>query len=284
MTAPDAAEAPAAGGDPTTPAPARVKARRREYGNVWTLEIEPEDGAHRRAEPGQFNMLTAFGVGEAAFSVSQDAAEARLAHTIRPVGPVSAALAALRVGDPVGVRGPYGAPWPLPKAEGRDVIVMAGGIGLAPLRPALQRLIARRERYRRVALYYGARSPEHLLFARDLKALSARADIEVRISVDVAGREWRGDVGVVTGLIAHDGLTPDSTAFLCGPEVMMRFSAAALCDAGLDASAIHLSLERNMKCAVGFCGRCQFGPVLVCRDGPIFSYDRIAALMLRKEL
>jgi NAD(P)H-flavin reductase len=265
----------------------RVRARRREGPGVWTLDIDMAGApAATRAEPGQFNMLTAFGVGEVAISLSAvPAAGSRLVHTIRAVGPVSAALARLSRGDPVGVRGPFGVGWPMAIAQGRDVLIMAGGLGLAPLRPALHSLLAERERYGRIRLLYGARGPDDILYRREVQAWRARFDAEIEVAVDHAPSDWRGHVGVVTTLLDRAGFDPDRTiALLCGPEIMMRFSIAALQALGLTSDAIFLSMERNMKCAIGHCGHCQFGTVFVCRDGPVFRLDRIEALLTRKEI
>lgn len=263
--------------DALVPSLARVLRRRRETHNVWTIDVVPEDGRATPFLPGQFSMLTAFGVGEAAVSLSGDPADPhRLVHTVRAVGAVTRALTALRPDARLGLRGPFGAPWPLDGAEGRDVIVVAGGLGLAPLRGLLYRLAATRERYGRVQLFYGARAPEDLLYRRELDAWQRRSVIEVQVTVDHATAHWAGHVGVVTTLLARavrDGAA--TRAFVCGPELMMRFAVAALQDAGVDDASIHVSLERNMKCAVAWCGRCQLGPVLLCRDGPVFRYDRI---------
>ncbi|HYA80095.1 MAG TPA: FAD/NAD(P)-binding protein [Methylocystis sp.] len=279
---PEASAAPAA--DPMTPRVARVLRRRAETPQVFTLELEPVgDGPFA---PGQFNMLSAFGVGEAPISFSGDPAEAdRLVHTIRAVGPVSAALTRLQTGDCVGLRGPFGVGWPMAEAEGRDVIVVAGGLGLAPLRPALYRLLGERRRFGRIILIYGARGPGDILFRRELEDWRRRLDLEIEVTVDHADSEWRGHVGVVMPFIARAVFDPArAIALVCGPEVMMRFAAAALVDAGIAEQAIYLSMERNMKCAIGLCGHCQFGPVFICRDGPVFSYDRLRRLLTVKEL
>ena len=275
--------------DPMTPRIVRVRRKRRDLSDTFTLELEPdriEGGAEFPFAPGQFNMLTAFGVGESAVSLSGDpAAPGGFVHTIRAVGPVSRALTALRPGDSLGLRGPFGTSWPVEAAVGRDVILVAGGIGLAPLRPALYRLLAGRERYGRIVLLYGARSPADILFRREIESWRRRLDIAVEVTVDHADETWHGHVGVVTTLLARVAFDPDNAvALLCGPEVMMRFAVSALGDAGLAGEAIHLSMERNMKCAVGLCGHCQFGPVFVCRDGPVFRHDRIARLLSVKEL
>jgi NAD(P)H-flavin reductase len=267
-----------------TPRVARVRKRRREIADVVTLEIET-GGAFEFA-PGQFNMLTAFGVGEAAISVSGDPAdEGRLIHTIRAVGAVSRALTELHAGEPIGLRGPFGRGWPMAEAEGRDVIVVAGGLGLAPLRPALYRLLAEREKYGRVVLLYGARGPQDLLYRAELEAWRSRLDVEVEVTVDHARGDWRGNVGVVTPLLARASFDPTrALAMLCGPEIMMRFIGNALCDAGVAEERIYLSMERNMKCAIGWCGHCQFGPVFICRDGPVFPYSDLRSLLSKKEI
>jgi NAD(P)H-flavin reductase len=272
--------------DPLVPTRARVLRRRRELADTWTLEIEPEDPGVLRFGPGQFNMLYAPGIGEVAISVSGDpAAPDALIHTIRDVGKVSHALTRLRPGASLGVRGPFGSTWPVEAAAGLDVLVVAGGLGLAPLRPALYRLLAERERFGRIALLYGTRSPADILYARELERWRKHLDVQLEVTVDHAGEDWRGHIGVVTHLIARVAFDPEQTvALLCGPEIMMRFAALALRDAGVAEDAIHLSMERNMKCALGHCGRCQFGPMLVCRDGPVVSYGRIARLLAVKEL
>jgi len=264
----------------------RVRRRRRDGPQVWTLEIETDDSGFSGFAPGQFNMLTVFGVGEVPISHSGDPAEPNsLVHTIRSVGPVSTALTGLRPGDPVGLRGPFGSAWPIDEAMGRDVIVVAGGLGLAPLRPALYRLLGERERYGNLALLYGARSPDEVLFRREIENWRRRLDVEIEVTVDHALTDWHGHVGVVTALIPRATFDPEQAiALVCGPEVMMRFAIAALRDAGIADDAIYLSMERNMKCAAGFCGHCQFGPVFVCRDGPIFRYDRVRHLLGLKEI
>jgi NAD(P)H-flavin reductase len=195
---------------------------------------------------------------------------------------VSKKIAALKKAGRVGLRGPFGTGWPLDEARGRDVIVVAGGLGLAPLRPAIYRLLAERKSYGRVALLVGARAPEELVFAKELERWRKRLQMDV--TVDRAGPEWQGPVGVVTTLVEKVAVdAANAVALVCGPEVMMRFAARALDQRGLRPSQIHVSLERNMKCAVGFCGHCQLGPEFVCRDGPVFRYDRVASALATKE-
>jgi NAD(P)H-flavin reductase len=222
-------------------------------------------------------MLYGFGVGEVPISISGDPGiPERLVHTLRAVGPVTNALAALAPGDMLGVRGPYGTHWPMESAVGKDVVVVAGGIGLAPLRPVLFELSRRRERYGRITVLYGARTPEEILFEAQLQAWGGSHDFHVRISVDRGTPGWRGSVGVVTTLIPAARFEPRETvAMVCGPEVMARFTILELRKRGVPVRNIHVSMERNMKCAVGFCGHCQFGSKFVCKDGPVFGYDEI---------
>ncbi|TBW38147.1 Ni/Fe hydrogenase subunit gamma [Azotobacter chroococcum] len=272
--------------DPFLPQPWRVERRRRELIGAVTLELAPLAGARPDFAPGQFNMLYVFGVGEVAISLSGDAERGTtFVHTLRNVGAVSGALTALPVGASVGVRGPFGRGWPLAEAEGADVLLVAGGLGLAPLRPALYAILARRERYGRVVIMVGSRSPEDILYRRELEHWRRRSDLEVLLTVDHADADWRGHVGVVPALIPHSGLDPAETlALVCGPEVMMRFTANALLAAGIRPERIHLSMERNMKCAVGQCGHCQFGPFFVCKDGPVLRYDRIGTILAVPEI
>jgi NAD(P)H-flavin reductase len=271
--------------DPMVPSLARVKARRQELGDTWTIELEADDPDVLTFKPGQFNMLYALGVGEAAISVSGNPNGAdRLIHTIRDVGRVSHALAFLEPGMMVGVRGPFGTAWPVNEAEGTDVVIVAGGLGLAPLRPAIYHILAHRKRYGRVALLCGARGVKGILFADEIAAWRSRLDLQIEIAVDHADTNWRGHVGVVTTLIPSVDFDPaDTTALVCGPEIMMRFTANALLDAGVAEDAIHLSMERHMKCALGHCGRCQYGPYLICRDGPVMSFDRLRPHLTIKE-
>ena len=273
--------------DPMLPRRYRVLRARPESAGVATVDLAPVDGPPMRFAPGQFNMLYAFGVGEIPVSISGDAAAPVLTHTTRDVGPVSRAIVGLKEGDMLGVRGPFGTPWPLAAARGRHVLVVAGGLGLAPVRPILTHVLANRADHAGLTLVYGARSPQDLLYADDLRDWRARPDATVEVTVDHARPGWTGRVGVVTTLIprALAGVAPDSvTAFLCGPEIMMRFCVQALGQIGIPPSACWVSLERNMKCAVGFCGHCQFGGDFICKDGPVFRYDRVAARIGVKEL
>jgi len=234
--------------------------------------------------PGQFTMLYALGVGEIPISISGQAGQPLLTQTIRAVGAVSTALCALATGQWVGVRGPFGTCWGEADAAGQDLLLVAGGIGLAPLRSAVLAALHERPRYRRVIVLIGARSPAELVFAAELEAWRDRG-ADVAVTVDRADATWNGHVGVVTQLLGRAGLDPPrTTALICGPEVMMRLTARSLVAAGMAADRIRLSLERNMQCGVAECGHCQLGPLLLCRDGPVVSYRVAAPLLAIREL
>ncbi|MBF0251606.1 MAG: FAD/NAD(P)-binding protein [Alphaproteobacteria bacterium] len=267
--------------DSMTPAPFRVTARRQDLADTFTIELEAADSPRGFAfRPGQFNMLYHFGVGEVPISISGDAGAGKLIHTIRDVGAVTHGLSTLKKGDMVGVRGPFGSAWPVDAAEGSDVVIVAGGIGLAPLRPAIQHVLDNRDRYGRFVILYGARSPKDVLYLPELQSWRGRLDTYVDVTVDHAESGWAGNVGVVTKLIERANFdATHAVAMLCGPEIMMRFTVAELTARGMDRGDIHVSMERNMKCAVGHCGHCQFGPKFVCKDGPVFPYGEIEALL-----
>jgi NAD(P)H-flavin reductase len=244
------------------------------------------DGESLSFRPGQFNMLYAFGAGEVPISICGDPARPEvLVHTIRAVGPVTRAFSQLRRGSTIGVRGPFGSAWPVDAAEGHDVVLVAGGIGLPPLRPALYHLLRHRERYGRISLLCGARTPQDLLYLREMEGWRGRFDLDVGVTVDAAGADWRGNVGVVTPLIARRSFDGDETiALTCGPEIMMRFAALELAKKGIPEDQIYVSVERNMKCGIGHCGHCQFGPTFVCKDGPVFRLDTISWLLNKREV
>ena len=268
----------------------RVLAVRDEIPGCKTLELVPETdcalGAALQFSPGQFYMLYGFGHGEVPISVSGDGnITDRLTFTIMAVGPVTQALCSLKVGEWVGLRGPFGRPWPLAAAAGKEIIIMAGGLGLAPLRPLIYQFLAQPDQYPRVSLLYGSRQPKNLLFMDQLMAWQQQNHWQVSLTVDAADRDWHGRVGLVTNLLANLDINPsNSLAYICGPEIMMRFSAYGLLDRGLAAEDIYLSMERNMKCAIKTCGRCQYGPYFVCSDGPVFPFDQVAPLFKVREV
>ncbi len=272
--------------DAMLPRPFRIEKVRRELSDTFTMEMVPAEGGEFSFAPGQFNMLYVFGVGEVPISISGDPNDhSVVVHTTRAVGAVTSALDALKAGDVVGVRGPYGTPWPVEAAFGHDLVFVAGGVGLAPLRPAIYQAMANRDRFGKVVVLYGARTPEDILFKKEVERWRGRFDMSVHVTVDRATGKWGGSVGVVTNLVAKGGFDPAATtAFVCGPEVMMRYVAAALQNKGVGRSGIYLSMERNMKCGCGLCGHCQWGPHFVCKDGPVFRYDQIADMLLTREL
>lgn len=270
--------------EPMLPRLHRVVSKRVEGPGVVTLALEPRDSVQMSFRPGQFNMLWVFGVGEAAISMRADPVQGVLLHSIREVGAITRALCALQPGESVGVRGPFGSSWRVDGARGGDVVLVAGGLGLAPLLGAAWQVAAARDEYDRALLLVGARSPEQLLFSRDLEQLQALG-VEVQTIVDHAFGDWKGQVGLVTELVEQSQFdAKNALALVCGPEVMMRFTARALMDRGVRADSVRISMERNMKCAIGLCGHCQFGPHFICREGPVFTYESIAPLMKVREL
>jgi len=286
---------PAASGNPWLPRLAKIEAIEPETPGVSTYRLSAAGDAPADVYdflPGQFNMLYLPGFGEVAISMSgapprRESGESRPGwiHTIRQAGQVTGALERMKAGDVLGIRGPYGTPWPLAACRGSDVVVMAGGIGLAPLRPAIYQLLAEREQWGKIVLLYGARTAESLLYREEHTAWE-RGGIEVSNTVDRATAGWNGSVGVVPLLLDRIILPrPERTAvFTCGPEVMMRYAAAAALERGIPAQNIWVSLERHMQCAVGLCGHCQLGTALVCRDGPVFRWDRVQPLLTIHDL
>jgi NAD(P)H-flavin reductase len=273
--------------NPMLPRPYRVIENRPEAADTVTLSLV---AAHANGEmsfqPGQFTMLYVLGVGEVPISVSGDPGQGRLLqHTVRRVGAVTKALCDIEFGNEIGVRGPFGTSWPTRGAEGKDVLIIAGGIGLAPLRPAVLEILGNRDRFGSLSVLYGVRAPDDLLFEEDLHSWRGRFDIEVEVTVDRSALGWRGDVGVVTTLLPRVSFDPPNTiALVCGPEIMMKVVARELTDLGVSPEDIFVSIERNMKCAIGFCGHCQFGADFICRDGPIMSYASVAARLGVPEL
>jgi NAD(P)H-flavin reductase len=268
------------------PRPAKVRRIVWESEDTFTLVVDTSELGSYSFSPGQFNMVYAFGIGESAISISSHPEKGRLiAHTIHRVGTVTTALSQLRRDSVVGLRGPFGSAWPVEPARGHDVCIVAGGIGLAPLRPLIYSLIARRDEFGRVILLYGARSPRDLLYPVELETWSGRNDIEVLTIVDRGDSAWKGHIGVVTNLFSYIKLDePKTIAYVCGPETMMKYTVMEMEKRGFGPDQVYLSLERNMKCAVGFCGHCQYGPYFICKDGPVFPLPVIRDLLDRKEL
>lgn len=264
---------------PWVPLSTRITEIRQELVDTRTYQLSFDDeqvAANYSFRPGQFNMLYLPGFGESAISISSDSEESQsLSHTVRSVGNVTHALSRCRVGDQVLLRGPFGSSWPIEACRDQDVLIACGGIGLAPLRPVIYYLQKHRSRFGRVWLLYGARSPSSLLFEDEFAAWRA-SDIEVLVTVDVADAAWTGEIGVVPGLFSRIDLKEGRTVLLtCGPEIMMRFVINEAISRGIPSAQIYLSMERNMSCAMGFCGHCQLGPVFICKDGPVFSYPEM---------
>jgi NAD(P)H-flavin reductase len=271
-----------------TPMPFEVRRVKRETSDTFTLDLARPGAAAAdfHFAPGQFNMLYAFGMGEVPISISGDPDRPKfLVHTVRAVGNVTQAICRLKRGELLGVRGPFGAPWPMPLAAGKDVLLISGGLGLAPLRPALYHLLNHRDDYGNLEVIYGARTPKDLLYRRELERWRGRFDLRVHVTVDAAERGWRGNVGVVTKIISRARFDPPNTlALLCGPGVMMRFTVLELKSQGLKPEQIYVSMERNMKCGVGLCGHCQWGPFFICKNGPVFRFDHIQDWFERREV
>ena len=266
--------------DQMTPIPFRVRSVREELSHTFTLELEPPDGRFEFL-PGQFTMVYAFGIGEVPISISSSASEpSRILQTIRRTGAVTHALGRLKSGAYVGIRGPYGTPWPMDQVKGRDLLIIGGGIGLAPLRPAVYHVLENRDDYERVVVLYGTRTPDDILFEKELREWGERKDITTLITVDAADRGWNGAVGVVTRLIGRVGFNPaNATAMVCGPEIMMTVTAERLMEgSSLAPENIYVTMERNMKCAIGVCGHCQFGEKFICTDGAVFPYPEVGDL------
>jgi NAD(P)H-flavin reductase len=278
-----------AGADVMQPRFLRVLRRRAQTADTFTFWLEAASGAPAQTPgsgfgPGQFNMIGVPGYAEVPISISGDPAKPELEHTIRSVGSATRALERLRRGDWVAVRGPFGIGWPLERAVGRELLIVAGGIGLAPLKPAIHAALSER-RVASLVVVYGARSPRDLLFRREIESWARRAGVQVSVTVDRGDPGWTGHTGVVTKLLERVRFNPgQALAFLCGPEVMLRYCARELERLGMPDADIYLSVERNMKCGVGICGHCQLGPLIVCRDGPVVAYDRLRPLLNVAEL
>lgn len=253
-----------------------------DYDGVVTLEIEAPDAEN--TSPGQFTMLYAFGVGEIPISISRITARGTYLHTIRDVGAVSKALVQCEPGASIGMRGPFGTGWPVDEVKGKDVVLIAGGLGLAPVRPVIDHILAHRSDYGTFRILYGTRSPETILFGPELDKWHTADRTKVKTTVDFAGTHWNGRVGPITPLLSLTSVADDAVYMMCGPEVMMRVAARTLLNNGVGEDQLYLSMERNMKCALGLCGRCQLGPAFICRDGPVFRYDRIRSLLSVREL
>ena len=250
-----------------------------------TLDLDGIGGGYA-FQPGQFNMVYVFGTGEAAVSISSDPARpGTLDHTIHRVGLVTSALAQKKRGDLIGIRGPFGSSWPIEVAKGKDVCIASGGIGLAPLRPVIYSMLKNRSAYGRIIVLYGGRSPLDLLYRVELERWANDFEVEVLVTVDRGDSSWKGHIGVVTSLFQYIKLDARETiAYVCGPEIMMKYTIDELERRGVPQEQMYVSMERNMKCAIGFCGHCQYGPTFICKEGPVYPVPRVRPLLDRKEL
>jgi NAD(P)H-flavin reductase len=255
---------------------------------VFTIYLTPNEEMDGKFcfMPGQFNMLYIFGIGEAAISISSSPYKPRtIIHTIHKVGTVTSALSKFKKGSYVGIRGPFGSSWPVEESKGKDVCILAGGIGLAPLRPMIYSLFKNRKDYGKITILYGARTPQDMLYRVELEQWSKLNDVRAEVTVDRGDQSWKGNIGFAANLLSYIQMDNKNTITLvCGPEVMMKYSIEELIEKGIPEENIYLSLERNMKCAVGFCGHCQYGPKFICKDGPVFNYPEVRYLFERKEI
>ena len=271
------------------PQAAEIVEKRREAEGIYTVRVRLCDEAQRREYrflPGQFNMLYAFGAGDVPMSIVSDPEDGDvIGHTLRTVGPVTQALGALAEGDILGMRGPYGSHWPLEEARGKEILILTGGLGCAPTLGALHYLFRRRENFGPIKIVHGVKAPKDLILHRQFEAWRKYPNTEVHLTADRSDGRWKHKVGLVTHLLTDLPLDASNTlVMMCGPEVMMHFAIKELIWKGISADRIYLSLERNMKCALGFCGHCQFGPQFICKDGPVLRYDRIQHFFRIKEV
>lgn len=271
--------------EPMLPRSAVIESIQPEAHEVVTFSLKFQEPARDyRFQPGQFNMLYLPGVGEVAISISSDpGTPGTLGHTIRYAGNVTRALGRKKTGETIGLRGPFGTGWPVKAAHGHDLVIVAGGIGLAPLRPMICAVMRDRSKFGKVTLLYGARNPSELLYTGEFENWKKK-DIEVHVTVDRADESWKGLVGVVPQLFYSIRLDHRRTlALTCGPEIMMRFVVYEALARRISKESIFLSMERNMKCAVGFCGHCQYGPKFICKHGPVFDFAAIEPFFGREE-
>jgi len=274
-------------GHSTLPLPAQVKERIQESADIFTLRLQyPDLAGDQRYEfaPGQFNMLYLHGVGEVAISIVSDPQDERLFdHTIRAVGRVTRGMSQLKEGDWVGVRGPFGVGWPLAEAEGKDVVIITGGLGCAPVVAVINYIFRRRERFGQVTIMQGVKHRDDLIWRERYDQWAQQPDTTVALAADNPEQDQSLFSGNVVQLFDRVDLQPDNAvAMLCGPEIMMKYAIEALMQRGFPDTRLWVSMERNMQCGNGLCGHCQMGPLFVCRDGPVFRYDRIAEWFYRK--
>lgn len=270
--------------NPYLPWEAEIVERVQESDSIFTLRLrltDPEASNHYRFVPGQFNMVYLYGVGEVAISIVSDPeSDALLDHTIRAVGRVTHGLARLQAGERIGIRGPFGRGWPMALAEGRDVFIVTGGLGCAPVVAVINYVLARRTRFGRISIVQGVKHAEDMIWRERYAEWSAHPDVQVLLAAEHGGVLWPWHVGLVTALFDQAVVEPSRTiVMMCGPEGMMRAAAKGLMQRGIAPAEIYLSMERNMQCGIGHCGHCQFGGSFICRNGPVYRYSEVQALL-----
>lgn len=275
--------------NPFAPQPTEILEKREEAPHIFTYRLRFCDSKiqkNYRFLPGQFNMVYAFGVGDVAISIASDPLESEvLDHTIRIVGNVTQVIGKLKPGDQLGVRGPYGSPWPMEEAQGKDLIFITGGLGCAPVTGAIQYALKRRKNYGSIKILHGVKKRQDLIYQKKFKAWEQYPDTEVLLTSDQEDHHWKYRIGVVTNLVDEIGIKPKQTVvMMCGPEIMMKFAVKNLQRRGVTPENIYLSLERNMKCALGFCGHCQYGPHFICKQGPVLSFDKLERWFFHEEI
>jgi len=275
--------------NPFVPKPAEIVERRHEAKNIYTYRLrlcEKKDRQHYGFFPGQFNMLYVFGVGEIPISISSDPTDLEsIDHIIRVVGTVSRALGECKKGDILGLRGPFGSQWPLEETQEKDILFVTGGLGCAPVMGAIHYILKRRKSYGAVKILHGIKAPHDLIYQKKIQEWKKFPDTEVHLTSDSGDKHWKYHIGVVTNLLEKIELRPEETiVMMCGPEIMMHFAIKEFLRREIPPEQIYLSMERNMKCALGFCGHCQYGPQFICKDGPILRYDRIQEIFKLKEI
>lgn len=273
--------------NPSIPQKAWVMDRIQESPGIFTLNLRLDDAsAHAgyRFTPGQFNMLAIPGVGEVPISVSSDPEDAHLiGHTIRAQGRVTQALSKLKPGDALGLRGPFGHGWPLEEMNGKDVVLITGGLGCAPVVSVIHYLLRRREQVRQLVIMQGVKHADDLIWRDQYMKWAAQPQTQVLLAASQGSALWPWHVGRPTELFEQARFDPaNAVALMCGPEGMMKTSAEMLVQRGMPESRIFLSMERNMQCATGHCGHCQIGPLFVCRDGPVFAWPQVKDLIRHK--
>lgn len=269
------------------PKPARIVSRTQENGTIFTLRLRFVDACDQEAYsfvPGQFNMLYLFGIGEIPISIVSDPHDTDVIdHTIRAVGRVTEGFAKLKPGDVIGIRGPYGRGWPLSRATMKDVIVLTGGLGCAPVVSVIHYVRKRRPQFGRLVVMQGVKHSDDLIWREQYEQWASEDNTQVLLACDTGGETGPWHKGLVTKLIDHAQFdAKNCTVMMCGPDIMMRGGATALVQHNVDEENIWLSTERNMQCGIGLCGHCQMGPYFSCKDGPVFCYHEIRGWLSRK--